>query len=610
MPRLNEVKEVQSKCLSSELEQLVPEAGNLKNFIDKFELFAQAPNGIEKLRELILYLACTGKLSEQSQADSSVNEFLKTLENEKLTLVKTKKIKKSKTLFPENKIVRPTMIPENWQWSFLGTISRLLVDGSHNPPKKVDDGLPMLSGQNVRDGYITLDASRYITESDYLKEIERNPIEAGDVFLSIVGSIGRSSVVPNGVPRFSIQRSIAQIKTKLNSNYLALYLRNSIAKEYYYINAKGTAQKGIYLNQLSVLPVAVPPLEEQKRIVTKVDELMALCDQLESQQQQQANTILKANNAAIKALLHTDVGQNKKVAQQEFEESWSRIINHFNTFFGCTLPMPPGEGRQKKHLVGLENVRQLRQAALQLAVMGKLVPQCSNEEHAEILLEKLRDKYSSTKKGKRAVVTNGVIIHPFELPKGWAWARFPELGEWGRGKSKHRPRNAPALFTNGKWPLIQTGDVANSNGLITKYSKAYSDFGLAQSKLWPKGTMCITIAANIADSAFLGIDACFPDSVVGLIPDKVFDGGKYFEYFIRTAKNNLTDYAPSTAQKNINLGILEQVSIPMPPLEEQKRIVVMIDRLMVICDQLEQQLNTAYSDAKKLVKATTKALVA
>ena len=79
--------------------------------------------------------------------------------------------------------------------------------------------------------------------------------------------------------------------------------------------------------------------------------------------------------------------------------------------------------------------------------------------------------------------------------------------------------------------------------------------------------MCITIAANIADSAFLGIDACFPDSVVGLIPDKVFDGGKYFEYFIRTAKNNLTDYAPSTAQKNINLGILEQVSIPMPPLE-------------------------------------------
>ena len=192
---------------------------------------------------------------------------------------------------------------------------------------------------------------------------------------------------------------------------------------------------------------------------------------------------------------------------------------------------------------------------------------------------------------------------PFDLPQGWAWARFLEVGLFGRGKSKHRPRNDPALFEGGTHLFVQTGDVARSKGIIATFTGKYNEVGLAQSAKWPKGTLCITIAANIADSGILSFDACFPDSVVGFIPVSMFPNARYFEYFIRTAKADLLEFAPATAQKNINLGILNAVLIPLPPLAEQHRIVAKVDELMALCDQLEAQLTTTEADSHHLLEA-------
>ena len=108
---------------------------------------------------------------------------------------------------------------------------------------------------------------------------------------------------------------------------------------------------------------------------------------------------------------------------------------------------------------------------------------------------------------------------PVTNPKGWPLIKFSEIGELDRGKSQHRPRNAPELL-GGPYPLIQTGDVANSGGYIRSYKSTYSEIGLKQSRMWPKGTLCITIAANIAKTGILTFDACFPDSVVGFSPNK------------------------------------------------------------------------------------------
>lgn len=159
-----------------------------------------------------------------------------------------------------------------------------------------------------------------------------------------------------------------------------------------------------------------------------------------------------------------------------------------------------------------------------------------------------------------------------ELPEGWVWASLSQIGWLDRGKSKHRPRNAEHLY-GGVYPFVQTGEIRSAEQYIRHTEKTYSEEGLKQSKLWPKGTMCITIAANIGETAILDIDACFPDSIVGfstIVDDMPIE---YVEYVFRVLKHKLDDEAPATAQKNINLEILYKETIPLPPVIEQLAIV-------------------------------------
>ena len=166
-----------------------------------------------------------------------------------------------------------------------------------------------------------------------------------------------------------------------------------------------------------------------------------------------------------------------------------------------------------------------------------------------------------------------------ELPQGWVWATLSQVGWLDRGRSKHRPRNAPHLY-GGPYPFVQTGDVRHANTFLSEVEASYSEAGLAQSRLWPSGTMCITIAANIGKTAILSMDACFPDSVVGFLSDSDDVSIRYVEYFMRSVQQNLENEAPATAQKNINLEILEKVKIPVPPSLEQHQVVKLLNDSM------------------------------
>ena len=178
-------------------------------------------------------------------------------------------------------------------------------------------------------------------------------------------------------------------------------------------------------------------------------------------------------------------------------------------------------------------------------------------------------------------------------------------GGFGRDKSKHRPRNDPKLFVDGKYPFIQTGDVKASTNRVTTYTKQYGEFGLSQSKLWPKGTLCITIAANIAETAFLGIDACFPDSVVRFTPnDNVL--AEYIRYFIESQKIRLWAFAPATAQKNINLDTLENLIVPYCSIDEQRYVISEIESRMSVCDSIEQTVDAALQQAEAMRQSILK----
>ena len=163
--------------------------------------------------------------------------------------------------------------------------------------------------------------------------------------------------------------------------------------------------------------------------------------------------------------------------------------------------------------------------------------------------------------------------------EGWVEKTLQEVSlDFARGKSKHRPRNDPKLY-NGTYPFIQTGDVRNCDHVILENTQSYNETGLAQSKLWPKGTICITIAANIAETGILGFDACFPDSVIGIVVDETKTTNDFVEYLLQSVKAHLKAQGKGSAQDNINLATFENRLFPFPPLDEQKRLVATLNEL-------------------------------
>lgn len=263
-------------------------------------------------------------------------------------------------------------------------------------------------------------------------------------------------------------------------------------------------------------------------------------------------------------------------------------------------------------------IKKLRRQILQEAIEGKLTADWRTHkpdvEPASELLKRIAAEKAQLVKDKKIKAQKPLppIMNeekPFELPQPWEWCRLEESGLFERGKSKHRPRNDPRLFKDGHFPFVQTGDVARSkrNGYkVSTFSQKYNDFGLTQSRVWSKGTLCITIAANIAETGFLELDACFPDSVVGFTSISKLTNPFYVKYFIDATREEIEKFAPATAQKNINLGIINMLSFPLPPLDEQRAIVTKVEKLLAFCDQLETQITQNQIHTDQLMQVILK----
>lgn len=266
-------------------------------------------------------------------------------------------------------------------------------------------------------------------------------------------------------------------------------------------------------------------------------------------------------------------------------------------------------------------LKRFRQAVLAAACEGRLTEEWRGEhveESAADMLAKALELRRSRQPEAAAVAraegrrkpadpvspipTKEQVADLPDLPDCWSWALLPGLGELGRGRSRHRPRDAKHLY-GGLHPFIQTGDIARSEGRITIHSQTYSDAGLAQSRLWPTGTVAITIAANIANSAVLTYPACFPDSVVGFIAEPGLCLPNYVEFFVRTVRERLAEFAPATAQKNINLETLGEVVVALPPLAEQAEIVRRVDGLFALATAIEERVERAAARAGSLPQA-------
>jgi type I restriction enzyme S subunit len=538
-----------------------------EHLLKHFDRIATAPDAIPRLRRFILDLAVRGRLVEQNSEDESAVEQLKNYKKDKGEIDFISLFSKDDT--------PPFKISSTWVWARLGRIAS--VEMGQSPPSEhynqSGEGMPFYQGK--------ADFGHRNPTPRFWCSQPTKIAKQNDILISIRAPVGPTNVTSEDC---CIGRGLAAIRpyTVINLELLLYWLKGFEKK----IADMGFGTTFIAINkkQLVSFPLPLPPLAEQHRIVAKVDELMALCDELEAAQTKRE----KRRDRLVAATLH---GINNGETSQEpgphpsFEESARFYFNH--------LP------RLTTHP---EHIQQLRQTILNLAVRGKLVPQDPNDEPVSRLITDVQNKMEHQIIDLLPSVDE--TSAPFTLPPGWAWERFSSLGIFGRGRSKHRPRNDPSLFEGGTHRFIQTGDVARSNGVIASFTSRYNEAGLEQSKKWPKGTLCITIAANIADSGILEFDACFPDSVVGFIPASPFPNARYFEYFIRTVKSRLLDFAPATAQKNINLGILNELLIPLPPLAELKRIVEKVDKLMSICDELVAGLEAKSKTQGQFLEAT------
>ena len=350
-------------------------------------------------------------------------------------------------------------------------------------------------------------------------------------------------VMRSGILRHTFPVAVNTVAVTLNQDMRALSLRSDVEPRYlsYYLQFSGRtvldiASKGgttvnsIEASRLDRHLVPLMERERQQKIVARIDELFTEIDDGETALARARADLGTWRKVLLKAAVTGELTADWRTANPP-TETGSDLLNRLLAERRIRWQAQASSGK-KLYLVPIEPVEQLSKI----------------------------------------------------MPESWTTASMPQLGDFGRGKSKHRPRNDPRLY-GGAYPFVQTGIVSESRGKIRRYEQTYTEFGLAQSKLWPVGTVCITIAANIAKTGVLQFDACFPDSVVGLTCSSGVSPA-YIELVIRTLQQGLEDDAPATAQKNINLEVLETLGIPLPPSDEQLAIVAAFEEAEVAGDFL------------------------
>jgi len=471
------------------------------------------------------------------------------------------------------KKTRKIELPLSWELVPLGNILLKIIGGG-TPSKKIPEyykgNIPWFTVKDMRTRR-PFDAIDHITKKA-VKESSTNIIPENTLIIATRIGLGKVIRVP--------------FAAAINQDLKALFTTPEIDKgylEYWFVSiadyldsiGSGTTVKGIRLEILKELQFPLAPLNEQSCIVAEIEKQFSRLDEAVYNLKRVKANLKRYIASVLKAAVEGKLTKEWRKKHPDIEPA-AKLLERILT-----------ERRKKWEEAELARLRE-RAARRQAKMKAK------GKEPKD-------DKWK--KKFKEPPQVDESLLPA--LPNGWAWTNLPQLGELNRGKSKHRPRNAPFLY-GGPYPFVQTGDVRHATGIINQYSQTYSEEGLKQSRLWTKGTLCITIAANIADTALLGFDACFPDSIVGFIPENENVDVRVIEYFIRTAKEDLERYAPATAQKNINLAILSDVAVPFPPKEEQHVIIDEIEKCLTIAEGIEFDIEQNMVRADRLRQSILK----
>jgi len=526
--------------------------------LQQFDLLATTPGGVARLRELILTLAVQGKLVPQDPADEPASALLKRIRAEKDRLIAEGKIKRDKPLAPIGEDEQPFELPVGWAWARLGRLANF-IDYRGKTPTKTVTGISLITAKNVRQGFINRQPREFIAEADYAGWMTRGFPKVGDLLFTTEAPLGNVAVIDIQEPFALAQRVICfglyEIKM---SGALAIFLRSPWMQSVFAEQATGVTAQGIKSARLQKIPIPIPPLAEQARIATRVEELMRVCDALEATGQRQA--------AHHRQLVQTLLGD----LTADSHTSWQRVADHFDTL----LDRPSA-------------VDALEQTILQLAVRGQLVPQDPADEPASALLKRIRvekDRLIAAGKIKRdkPLAPIGEDEQPFELPPGWAWVRLNDLIRISSGDGLTAAQMAPG----GAIPVY------GGNGINGHHDHAnVEEPTLVIGRVgYYCGSVHITPArAWVTDNAF-----------ITRYPKAFLDMNWLYWLLVGT---NLKENDSATAQPVISGRKLYPIVIALPPLPEQARIVARVAQLHRLCADLRQRLTQSQTTQAALAEA-------
>ncbi|WP_149330496.1 restriction endonuclease subunit S [Citrobacter braakii] len=547
--------------------------------------------GIKKLRELILELAVRGKLVPQDPNDEPASVLLKRIAAEKAELVKQGKIKKPKPLPEISEEEKPFELPMGWEWARLPEITHYQVGktpstkdssfwGSH------ENGIPWVSISDLVQNGIVEITSKYISKKAKEDIFKYPPDPAGTILMSFKLTVGKTSLL--------------NIDAYHNEAIISIHEMNGLNRNYLFhllplISQLGNTKQAIMGNtlnseSLSMLIVPVPGTEEQIRIVKKYEELMSLCDQLE----QHSLTSLDAHQQLVETLLTTLTDSQNA---DELAENWARISEHFDTLFTTEA-----------------SINALKQTILQLAVMGKLVPQDPNDEPASELLKRIaQEKAQLVKDGKikkqKPLPPIGDGEKPFELPDGWVWSRLDHIAS----KITDGDHKTPPRIAEG-YKLLSAKNIRD--GFLDYENCDYiseSSYIKSRERCLPeKGDLLIvSVGGTIGRSSLITGDSEFAlVRSVAIIKPLIIESN-----FLKIAMDSqllqsmIHSHKRGGAQPCLYLGEISKFLFPVPPLKEQKRIVKTVNIFMGILETLTLAFKSAQQTQLHLADALTDAAI-
>lgn len=549
--------------------------------------------GIKKLRELILELAVRGKLVPQDPNDEPASELLKRIAAEKAELVKQGKVKKQKPLPEISEEEKPFELPEGWEWVALQEICSLENgDRSKNYPNKstlVETGIPFVNAGHLENGNIRQEDMTFITP-EHFSILRSGKFLDGDILFCLRGSLGKSAIVQNLSGAIASSLVIVRVFKPTFNKYIHLYFDAPLSYDFINKYDNGTAQPNLAATDLARFLVPLPPLDEQSRIVNKITELMSLCDQLE----QQSLTTLDAHQQLVETLLGTLTDSQNA---EELAENWARISEHFDTLFTTEA-----------------SVDALKQTILQLAVMGKLVPQDPNDEPASELLKRIaQEKAQLVKEGKikkqKPLPPISNEEKPFELPEGWEWCRLNDISS----KITDGDHKTPPRIAEG-YKLLSAKNIRD--GYLDYNNCDYIsaiDYEKSRERCLPeKGDLLIvSVGGTIGRSSLIKdcSDFALVRSVAIIKPLLIEPEYLKLAMDSKLLQSMIHSHKRGGAQPCLYLGEISKFLFPTPPLAEQRNIVNKVSILMEKCRFLFLGLQSAQQTQLHLADALTDAAI-